>query len=196
MKIETLFDGVMQDHQSILRDIRSSADSIDGFSAISEMALTAFRNGNKLLLCGNGGSAADAQHIACELVGRFYLERKALDAEALNVNTSSLTAIGNDYSIERIFARQVEAKGKAGDVLIGLTTSGTSKNIIAAFESAKRLGLKNVCFTGEKAPAALDTLCEAVIRVPSSCTPRIQEVHILLGHILCEYVEKELFAER
>ncbi|MBN1308390.1 MAG: SIS domain-containing protein [Chitinispirillaceae bacterium] len=191
--MENLFNEVVKDHLSVVQMIQGSPEIVSEISVIARMALTAFHRGHKLLLCGNGGSAADAQHIACELVGRFFLERRALDAEALNVNTSSLTAIGNDYSIDYIFARQVEAKGKPGDVLLGITTSGTSKNIIAAFEAGRRIGLKNVCLTGEKAPASLDALCDAVIRVPSSCTPRIQEVHILLGHILCEYVEKELF---
>ncbi len=193
MKIETLFNTVLQEHASVLRRIQDSPELAEGLSVISKLILSAFRNEKKLLLCGNGGSAADAQHIATEFVSRFFLERQALDAEALTVNTSSLTAIGNDYSFDRVFARQVEAKGKPGDMLFGLTTSGTSKNIIAAFEEGRKIGLKNVCFTGEKAPAALDSLCDAVIRVPSSCTPRIQEAHILLGHILCEYIEKELF---
>ena len=193
MGIDMLFKTVTLEHQSVLKLLSESPHIINGLETAADFILAAFRSGNKLLLCGNGGSAADAQHIAAELVGRFYLERKALDAEALNVNTSSLTAIGNDYSFERTFARQVEAKGKRGDVLIGITTSGTSKSIVAAFETAKIVGLKNICMTGEKAPRSLDDICDAVIRVPSSCTPRIQEMHILLGHILCEYIEKELF---
>jgi len=196
MNMENLFSDSVRDHESCVQRVRGSHELIDGISVVGGMVLAAFRSGNKLLLCGNGGSAADAQHIATELVARFYLERPALDAEALSVNTSSITAIGNDYSFDRVFARQVEAKGKPGDVLIGITTSGTSKNIIAAFKAGRTIGLKNVCLTGEKAPASLDELCDAVIRVPTSCTPRIQEVHILLGHILCEYVERELFEKR
>ena len=195
MGINTLFKSVTHEHQSVLRLLSESTEIIDGLETTAGYLLAAFRSGNKLLLCGNGGSAADAQHIAAELVGRFYLERRALEAETLTVNTSSITAIGNDYSFEYVFARQVEAKGKMGDVLIGISTSGTSKSILAALETAKMLGMKTVCLTGNKAPRSLDDVCDAVIRVPSSCTPRIQEMHILIGHILCEYVEKELFGK-
>lgn len=195
MKIGTLFSNVVQEHQAIVGNLIGSDDVADRLSIATHLLLSAFRSNNKLLLCGNGGSAADAQHIAAELVGRFFLERKGLDAEALHANTSTLTSIGNDYSMEQIYSRQVEAKGKPGDVLIGITTSGTSKNIVAAFEAGKKNGMKNVCLTGEKAPASLDRLCDVVIRVPSTCTPRIQEIHIMLGHILCEYVEQELFGK-
>ncbi len=196
MSFENLYETVVTEHLQLLNAV---AQSERVFKAVSDAAgylLTAYRGGNKLLLCGNGGSASDAQHIAAELVGRFYLERPGIDAETLTVNTSSLTSITNDYSFDNVFARQVEAKGRPGDVLIGLTTSGTSKNILAAFEKARSIGMKSICFTGENAPVSLDMLCDVVVRVPSSCTPRIQEVHILLGHILCEYIEKELFGQR
>jgi D-sedoheptulose 7-phosphate isomerase len=193
MSISTLYTSVMNEHTSVFERMRSSDSLVHDLSILGEMMLSAFRKGNKLLLCGNGGSASDAQHIAAELVGRFYLDRPGINAETLTVNTSSLTSITNDYSFDNVFSRQVEAKGRKGDVLLGLTTSGTSKNIIAAFETARKIGMRNICFTGENAPASLDDLCEVVLRVPSACTPRIQEIHIIIGHIICEYVEKMLF---
>ena len=152
----------------------------------------AMRAGGQLLLCGNGGSAADAQHIATELVSRFYTERPGLNAEALTVNTSSLTAIGNDYSYERIFARQVEAKGKHTDVLIGISTSGCSVNVLEAFGAAKKIGMKTIAFVG-KNDLMVRGLADVIIAVPSENTPRIQEMHITVGHIICEYVEKLMF---
>jgi D-sedoheptulose 7-phosphate isomerase len=195
MSLKLLYTTALNDHTMLLGRLQSSESISRLFYQSAELLLFSYRNGNKLLLCGNGGSASDAQHIAAELVGRFYLDRPGIDAETLTVNTSSLTSITNDYSFDNVFARQVEAKGRPGDVLVGLTTSGTSKNILAAFEKARSIGMKNICFTGESAPSSLDTLCDVVLRVPSSCTPRIQEVHILLGHILCEYIEKELFGQ-
>lgn len=147
------------------------------------------KQGGQLLLCGNGGSAADAQHLATELVSRFYCERAALNAEALTVNTSALTALGNDYSFDRVFARQVEAKGKSGDVLIGLSTSGESKNVIEAMKTAKQMNMKTIAFTGKK-HSTLERLADMAISVPTEDTPRIQEMHILIGHIICELVEK------
>jgi len=192
MGFKELYVSVVKEHLQTV-NILAGSEQIEGaVNSSVTMLLSALSTNHKLLLCGNGGSASDAQHIAAELVGRFYLERKGIDAETLTVNTSSLTSIGNDYSFDSIYSRQVEAKGRPDDVLIGLTTSGTSKNVIAAFEVAKKIGMKNICFTGEKAPASLDELCDVVLRVPSSCTPRIQECHILLGHIICEYVEKEM----
>ncbi|MCX7727363.1 MAG: SIS domain-containing protein [Chitinispirillaceae bacterium] len=192
MDIYQFTDNIFKEHETTLKSIVKNEKILKQLEQTAELLLNAFEEGKRVLLCGNGGSAADAQHIASELVGRFFLDRKPLDAEALTVNTSSLTSISNDYSFDNVFARQVEAKGKKGDILIGITTSGTSKNILAAFRIAKELGLKNVCFTGEKAPQLLEELCEVVIRIPSSSTPRIQEFHIVLGHILCEFIEKKI----
>jgi len=141
--------------------------------------------------CGNGGSAADAQHLAAELVSRFYLERRGLASQALTANTSVLTAIANDYDYERVFARQVEAFVKPGDVVVGLSTSGNSKNVIAALASARERGAFTLGFTGGSGGKMKD-VCNACVRVPSSDTPRIQECHILLGHILCELVEARM----
>ena len=159
---------------------------------VSECLVNVFKNKNKLMLCGNGGSAADAQHIAAELSGRFYLDRPPLDAEALHVNSSYLTAVANDYSFDVIYSRMLEAKGKKGDALIAISTSGNSKNIIQAVKKAKELGVITIGFTGEHG-GELKNLCDYCIQVPSNDTPRIQECHILFGHILCEIIEGELF---
>lgn len=148
------------------------------------------RNG-KVLFCGNGGSAADAQHLAAELSGKFYKDREPLFAEALHTNTSFITAVANDYGYETIFSRAVQAKGNKGDVLVGLTTSGTSSNIRNAFNMAHTLGMTTVGFTGNN--NNLDKICDYVIKIPSNDTARIQEAHILIGHIICELVEDKLF---
>lgn len=164
---------------------------------LAEVATTliaAFRAGKKVLLCGNGGSAADAQHLAAEFVGKFYFDRPALPAEALTVNTSSLTAIGNDYSFDVVFSRQVEAFGAAGDVLIGITTSGNSRNIVEAFRVARQRGIVTVGLTGASG-GKLKEAADYCICIASTDTPRIQEHHILVGHILCELVEQALFGE-
>jgi D-sedoheptulose 7-phosphate isomerase len=153
----------------------------------------AFRQGHRLLLFGNGGSAGDAQHIAAELVGRFYLERRALPAEALTVNTSALTALANDYAYELIFARQVEALGNPGDVAIGISTSGNSPNVVEGLRMAKKIGMLTIGLTGAGG-GKMKTECDYCLCVPSKDTPRIQESHILLGHIICDLIEKNLFA--
>jgi len=151
------------------------------------------KEGNKILLCGNGGSAADCQHIAAELVGRFGMERKALPAIALTTDTSILTAVGNDYSFDTIFERQVEALGNKGDVLIGISTSGNSKNVLNAVKKAKEIGLLTVGFSG-KDGGELSKLADHCFVVKSFSTPRIQEVHITLGHVLCDFIEKYIFS--
>ena len=159
---------------------------------VAENIIRAFRRGNKVLLFGNGGSAADAQHIAAEFVGRYYLDRPALPAQALTVNTSSLTAIGNDYAYDQIFSRQIEAFGQAGDVAIGISTSGNSRNVIEALRAAKRKDIIAVGMTGESG-GQLKAEVDYCICVPSRDTPRIQEAHILVGHILSELVEQAIF---
>jgi phosphoheptose isomerase len=158
----------------------------------AELMRDAVLAGKKVLLCGNGGSAADAQHISAELVGRFVLERRPLPAIALTTDTSALTAIGNDYGYEHVFSRQVEALGAPGDVLVAITTSGTSKNVVAAAEVARRLGMKVIGLTGAKG-AAFVASCDAGVAVPSMVTARIQECHITIGHLLCEVLD-EAFA--
>jgi D-sedoheptulose 7-phosphate isomerase len=161
---------------------------------VAQEIINAFKNDKKVLLCGNGGSAADAQHIAAELSGRFYFDREPLFAEALHVNTSYLTAVANDYSYDEVFSRLVKAKGRAGDILVGISTSGNSKNVIKAIEVANEIGMITVGMTGETGGRMKD-ICKYLINVPSKDTPRIQEAHIMIGHIICEIVEKELFWE-
>jgi len=155
------------------------------------LCINALKEGNKILLCGNGGSAADAQHIAAELSGRFKKERNALAAVALTTDTSAITAIGNDYGFEYIFSRQCEALGKKGDVLIGISTSGNSQNVINAINSARKLGVKVITLTGKDGGAMKD-MGDINIVIPSDDTPRIQEMHIMVGHMLCFYIEKEM----
>lgn len=161
---------------------------------VSLEIIKAYKNGNKTLIAGNGGSAADAQHIAGEFVSRFYFDRPGIASIALTTDTSILTAIGNDYGYENIFSRQVEAQGVKGDVFIGISTSGNSKNILKALESCKKKEILSIGLTGESG-GAMDKMCDYCIKVPSSCTPRIQESHIVIGHIICAIVEEELFGK-
>lgn len=154
--------------------------------------IKAYENSKKTLLAGNGGSAADAQHITAEFVSRFYFDRPGMASIALTTDTSILTAIGNDYGFEKIFARQIEALGKESDVFIAISTSGNSKNIIEALKTARKMGLITVGLTGENG-GMMDVLCDLCIKVPSTSTPRIQECHILIGHIICSMVENNLF---
>lgn len=158
----------------------------------TRLIIAAFNTGSKVLVFGNGGSAADSQHIAAEFVGRFKKERRALPAIALTTNTSTLTAIGNDYSYDVVFSRQVEALGAKGDIAIGISTSGNSKNVVLALEKARAIGMRTVGLTGSDG-GAMRNLCDALIAVGSKNTPRIQEAHILVAHIICEIVEGELF---
>jgi D-sedoheptulose 7-phosphate isomerase len=179
----------------IQRSIEVKVKIMDNVAIIGETAkliIDAYRNGKKVILFGNGGSAADAQHIAAELVGKYYMDRRPLPAEALTVNTSSLTAIGNDYAFERIFARQVEALGNPGDVAIGISTSGNSPNVIEAIRAAKKKGMITIGLTGAEG-GRLKNEVDYCICVPSKDTPRIQEAHILIGHIWCELIEGALF---
>jgi D-sedoheptulose 7-phosphate isomerase len=156
--------------------------------------VSCYQNGGKVLFCGNGGSAADAQHLAAELSGRFYYDRAPLHAEALHVNTSYLTAVANDYSYDEIYARLVRAMGHEGDILIGLSTSGNSGNILRAMTQARENNMITIGFTGEGGGKMRD-LCDHLVNVPSNDTPRIQESHILIGHIICELVEAQLYPQ-
>jgi D-sedoheptulose 7-phosphate isomerase len=165
---------------------------VETIEKVTDLCIASFRSGGKVLFCGNGGSAADAQHLAAELSGRFYFDREPLDSEALHVNTSYLTAVANDYSFDEVFSRLVKAKGRKGDVLIGLSTSGNSPNVLRAFETANKLGIVTVGLTGETGGKMKD-VATYLIRVPSKDTPRIQESHILIGHIICELIESRIF---
>ena len=160
---------------------------------ITNTILNAFKSDNKLLLCGNGGSAADAQHIAAELSGRFEIDRKPLNAEALHVNSSFVTAVANDYGYDEVYSRMVEAIGKNGDVLLALSTSGNSKNVIRAIEKANSLGLITIGFSGNDG-GAIQNLCKYNLIIPSDNTARIQEAHILVGHIICKLIEQKMFS--
>ena len=163
-------------------------------TTIAELLVQAFRKGGRVFLFGNGGSAADAQHIACELSGKFYHNRDPLPAIALTTNTSSLTAIGNDYGYEEVFARQVKGLVSKGDVVIGISTSGNSPNVLRAIEQAKQLGAIAIAFTGRG--GKLKEIADYVLSVPSNDTPRVQEAHITAGHIICYLVEQALFGNR
>lgn len=176
--------------QSILVDEHLLNSIAHAASIVTE----AYRRGNKTLLAGNGGSAADAQHLAGEFVSRFYFDRPGIPSVALTTDTSILTAIGNDYGFTRLFARQIQAQGCDGDVFIGISTSGNSPNIVEAFKECRAKGIFSIGLTGAN-PCAMDTLCDICIKVPSTCTPRIQEAHIMIGHIICSIVEQELFGE-
>ena len=168
--------------KNILRIINSTVTIIE----------EAFKNGNKVLFCGNGGSAADAQHLAAEFSGRFYLNRKSLPSEALHCNTSYITAVANDYGYEKIYSRILEAIGNQGDILVGLSTSGNSENILRAFEYAKKNKIITIGMTGMSG-GKMRELSDYLIDIPSTNTPRIQECHITVGHIICEFVEEKLY---
>jgi len=168
---------------------------IERIRKVTQICIDAFRNGNKVLFCGNGGSAADAQHLAAEFSGRFYYDRPPLPSEALHVNTSYLTAVANDYSYDEVYARLIKGIGKKGDVLFGISTSGNSANILRAFDEARSLGIITVAMTGYTG-GKIAACCEYLLNMPSGDTPRIQESHIMIGHIICELVEAELFPKK
>lgn len=186
----------LEEHEDIFKRMATDTDVTENVMTVAERICTMFRQGGQLFLCGNGGSAADAQHIATEFVSRFYKERPAMNAEALTVNTSTLTAIGNDYSYERVFARQLEAKAQKGDMLIAISTSGTSKNVLEALRHAKKNEIQTVMLMGNHEVPELKDICDFVIKVPSKITPRVQEAHIFIGHTIAEYVEHKMFGER
>jgi D-sedoheptulose 7-phosphate isomerase len=180
--------------ESVRVKVKFFKDNRDRIAETAAVIAHGMRNGRKMLFFGNGGSAADAQHLAAEMVGRFGPDRPALAAIALTTDTSILTAVGNDYGYDKVFARQIAALGQAGDTAIGISTSGNSPSILEALEVARAKGLFTVGFTGETGGKMNDRV-EVLFRVPSRQTPRIQETHILLGHILCELVDRELFPE-
>lgn len=183
---------LLREHEELVR----AADALVGEVArAAQLVASALRRGRKVLLCGNGGSAADAQHIAAELVGRFRRERRGLPAVALTADTSVVTALGNDYGFEEVFARQVDAAGQQGDVLVALSTSGNSRNVLRACEMARTKGLRVIGLTGADG-GQLKSLCDICLCVSSRDTARVQEVHILLAHIICELVETALCSSR
>ena len=187
-KITSIINESIKVKQAPLSDVNLIAQ----IDTVVKVITTAFQNGNSVYFAGNGGSAADAQHLAAEFSGRFYKDRKALPSEALHCNTSYLTAVANDYSYEVIYARLIEGITKPGDVLVGLSTSGNSGNIVKAFEMAKTKQVVTIGFTGDSG-GKMKAISDYLINVPSNDTPRIQESHILVGHIICELVESNIF---
>ena len=172
--------------------ILHNAELIERIEAVADVMVKALREGKRILWCGNGGSAADAQHLAAELSGRFYYDRPPLNSEAMHCNTSYLTAVANDYGYDLIYSRMIDGACKPGDVLVGISTSGNSVNICNAFRKAKELGVITVAMTGETG-GKMKEMADYLLNVPSADTPRIQESHIMLGHIICEIVEAKMF---
>ena len=188
MRIEEIIKSSIEVKELILND----SELLSKVEKAAELITETYKQGGRVYFCGNGGSAADAQHLAAELSGRFYFDRPPLAAEALHVNTSYMTAVANDYSYDVVFSREVEAFCKDGDVLIGISTSGNSANVLKAFEVAKRKKVSIIAMTGEGG-GKMASECDILIDVPSNDTPRIQESHIMLGHIICQKVEEDLF---
>lgn len=188
-------ENIIQESINVKELIVANKDLINRIKSAAQSCVESLQDGGKVHFCGNGGSAADAQHLAAELSGRFYYDRKPLNAEALHVNTSYLTAVANDYSFNMIYSRMIEASAKQGDVLVAISTSGNSENIVKAIETAKQKKMLVVGMTGETG-GKMATLCDILINVPSSCTPRIQEAHIMIGHIICEIIESTIFPKQ
>lgn len=189
-KIRKYITNSIESYTRVLNDVNLN----QSIEKIVNESIIAFKNDKKILFCGNGGSASDAQHIAAELSGRFYSDRPPLYAEALHVNSSYLTAVANDYGFEKTYSRMVEACGREGDILVGISTSGNSRNVIDAIEQANKIGLLTVGFTGIKG-GLMNDICDLMIKIPSDDTPRIQEAHILVGHIICQLIEEEMFPD-
>jgi len=189
-QIQSIIESSIEVKQALLKDEQLMLEIEKTVDAITH----AFKKGNAVYFAGNGGSAADAQHLAAEFSGRFYKDRKALPSDALHCNSSYLTAVANDYSYDVIYARLLEGLAKSGDVLVGISTSGNSANIVKAFEMAKSIGVVTVGFTGATG-GKMKTLSDFLINIPSTTTPRIQESHILVGHIICELVEENIFGK-
>ncbi|OON35653.1 phosphoheptose isomerase [Izhakiella australiensis] len=176
---------------AVKKSLRGSDELLNTISSVSNLIIDAYKKGNKVILAGNGGSAADSQHIAAEFVSRFFFDRPGLPAIALSTDTSMLTAIGNDYGFDKLFSRQLQAQSKPGDVFIGISTSGNSENIIKAVEIASELGVTTVALCGEA--GRLRSMVDYPVNVPSKITPYIQECHICIGHMICAIVEKAIF---
>lgn len=192
--MQTIIKNQIRDSIELKQLLLESKPVISDIEKAARMIITAFRNNKKVLLAGNGGSAADAQHIAAEFVNRFCFDRPGLPSIALTTDSSILTSIGNDYGFDKVFSRQVKAMGNTGDVFIGISTSGKSENIIEALKTCSEAGISTVAFTGAEG-GVMKKQCDICIEIPSKETPRIQEVHILIGHIICSIVEEELFGK-
>ena len=187
-RINSCIKSSVENYTRVLNDKNLQAN----IEKIVEFSVKAFKDDKKILFCGNGGSASDAQHISAELSGRFYTNRPPLYAEALHVNSSYMTAVANDFGYDETYARMLEACGRKGDILVGISTSGNSLNVVKALKKANELGLTTIGFTGSRG-GEMNSICDIMIKVPSDDTPRIQEVHILVGHIICQLIEEEMF---
>lgn len=181
-------------HRQVIDRLLADEATQQTIIAVIEVIVECFRRGNKVYFCGNGGSAADAQHLAAEFSGKFYIDRSVLPSEALHCNTSYLTAVGNDYTFDIIYSRLISGVGMKGDILVGLSTSGNSRNIVEAFKTCREKGLITIGLTGETG-GKMASLSDHLITVPSTDTPRIQEAHITVGHIICEMVEAQIFGK-
>lgn len=190
--MSTSIEQIIRNSVTAKEAILTDAALISRIQQSAKVTADALHNGHKALFCGNGGSAADAQHIAAELSGRFYTDRQPLYAEALHVNSSYMTAVANDYSFDVVYSRMLKGCGRPGDVLFAISTSGNSKNILAAIEEAKRIGMTVIGLTGASGGKMKDG-CDILLNMPSNDTPRIQECHILTGHIICQLIEEQLF---
>jgi len=184
---------IISESIKVKQEIFDDQELLETIQKVSDVCIQALKQGNKILFCGNGGSASDAQHLAAELSGRFYLDSEPYFAEALHVNTSYLTAVANDYSFEEVYRRMVRSKGRKDDILISLSTSGNSKNIILAMEEAQKIEMINIAMSGQTG-GGMKKYADYLLNAPSMDTPRIQEAHILMGHIFCELIEKEMEA--
>lgn len=192
MKVHNKIIDIINNSVNVKNQIVKDNEIILLIQEISELIINCYKNNSKVLFCGNGGSAADAQHLAAELSGRFYYDRQPLQAEALHVNTSYMTAVANDYSFEQVYSRLIKAMGNKGDILFAISTSGNSLNIINAIKEANNKGMITIGLTGDNGGKMKD-ICTKIIKVPSGDTPRIQESHIMIGHIICQLVEESLF---
>lgn len=185
--IETQFD-------ELIRSAEAMKAQAAAVAQVAELCISALRTGGKIIFCGNGGSAAQSQHLAAELVGRYKLERPAMNSLSLTVDTSNLTAIGNDYGYDVIFSRQLEGVGRSGDVLIGLSTSGNSRNVVLAFEQAARMGIHTVALVGRKG-GRMAEMADLAISAPADTSAHIQELHITIGHLICDLIEKSIYGD-
>ena len=195
MDCTTIIDARLRTHLDTMARVETDEGLKATIGKAVEAIVTCFRNGGRVYFCGNGGSAADAQHLAAEFSGRFYFDRPVLPADALHCNTSYLTAVANDYGYDKVFARLISGLGREGDILVGLSTSGNSENILQAFAVCREKGVRTLALTGANG-GRMKELADLLINIPSTDTPRIQEAHITIGHIICELVEQAIFGEK
>lgn len=195
MDCTTIIDARLKAHLDTIARVEADETLKAAINQAVKLIVTCFRNGGRVYFCGNGGSAADAQHLAAEFSGRFYFDRPVLPADALHGNTSYLTAVANDYGYDKVFARLISGLGREGDILVGLSTSGNSENILRAFEVCREKGVRTIALTGASG-GKMKELADLLINIPATDTPRIQEAHITVGHIICELVEQAIFGEK